>query len=263
MKITVLMENIAKEGFLCEHGLSLYIETSAGQKILFDTGASDAFVENAQKLGVDLAEVDFAFISHGHRDHSGGIRKFLEINKKAPVYVAVDAFERYYNAELKEISIDAGITVSGRIILVRNKLDIASKIHIADMNNAERKHYAGTYGLMRLVKGKLVPDSFEHEMYLTMEENGKKIVFSGCSHKGILNIVDWFKPNVVIGGFHFFKLDVNKKSDAEYLQQATDFLKASGAVFYTCHCTGEKQFAFMREYMPELEYVSAGSVLEI
>ena len=92
MKCTVLVENTSlNEHYRCEHGLSLFIET-AGQRILFDTGQSDLFAENAEKLGVDLSQVDFAVISHGHYDHGGGIQKFLDINHSAPVYIHEDAF---------------------------------------------------------------------------------------------------------------------------------------------------------------------------
>ena len=69
MKLFVLSENTAKnEAFAAEHGLSIYIEAQ-GKRILFDTGASSVFAENAQKLGVDLSKVDFVILSHGHNDH--------------------------------------------------------------------------------------------------------------------------------------------------------------------------------------------------
>ncbi len=73
MKITTLLENKTTcDALRCEHGLSLYIET-AKHKILFDSGASDAFWENAKALGIDLAQVDIAFLSHAHNDHCGGL----------------------------------------------------------------------------------------------------------------------------------------------------------------------------------------------
>ena len=87
MKIWTLMENSACQGDLAaEHGLSLYVETN-GKKILFDAGQSAAFADNAEKLGVDLAQVDLVVLSHGHYDHSGGLRRFLEINDHAEIYV--------------------------------------------------------------------------------------------------------------------------------------------------------------------------------
>ena len=71
MKLVTLMENTTcREDLCCEHGLSLYLETG-DHKILFDAGQSGAFAENAEKLGVNLQNVDFAVLSHGHYDHGG------------------------------------------------------------------------------------------------------------------------------------------------------------------------------------------------
>jgi metal-dependent hydrolase (beta-lactamase superfamily II) len=82
MVVKVLMENTAVSGdFQTEHGLSLYVETG-GYRLLFDTGASGLFLENAKKLDVDIAKVDFAVISHGHYDHGGGLKPFLAQNTK-------------------------------------------------------------------------------------------------------------------------------------------------------------------------------------
>ncbi|NCA67648.1 MAG: MBL fold metallo-hydrolase, partial [Clostridia bacterium] len=77
MKITTLCENTSiSPEFKCEHGLSFYVETKK-HKLLFDTGESGIFAENAAKLGIDLSEVDIAVISHGHYDHGGGLPAFL------------------------------------------------------------------------------------------------------------------------------------------------------------------------------------------
>ena len=92
MKFLTLMENTACREDLCAgHGLSLYIETTK-HKILFDMGPSGAFAENAEALGVDLKQVDVAFLSHGHFDHSGGMEAFLKGNETAPVYLHKGAF---------------------------------------------------------------------------------------------------------------------------------------------------------------------------
>ena len=101
MIIKALTENTSKnENIFSEHGLSLYIETE-NHKILFDMGQTDLFYKNAQTMGVDLRAVDVAVLSHGHYDHGGGLKKFLEINSTAPVYLSRFAFGDYYNGSEK------------------------------------------------------------------------------------------------------------------------------------------------------------------
>ena len=91
MKIAVLCENSpSSPKFEAEHGLSFYVETSA-RRFLFDFGASSLFLRNAERLGVDVSAVDAAFLSHGHRDHGGGLAAFLEKNSVAPVYASENA----------------------------------------------------------------------------------------------------------------------------------------------------------------------------
>ena len=96
-----------------------------------------------------------------------------------------------------------------------------------------------------------------------IEECGKRIVISGCSHKGILDIVKWLKPDVLVGGFHFVKLDP-AGADAAFLEDAAVQLMAQDCVYYTGHCTGENAFAFLRERMGKRLYaIPAGAEIII
>ena len=116
MKITVLAENTAvSNDFGAEHGLSLLIE-SDGKKILFDMGQTDLFASNASLLGINLSDVDIAVLSHGHYDHGGGLKKFLEANTKAPVYINKHAFEPHYNGAEKYIGLDTSLSRNPRLI---------------------------------------------------------------------------------------------------------------------------------------------------
>ena len=95
VKIVVLLENAKESSSLkCKHGLSLYAKTET-HKILFDMGSNDLFLKNAETLGVDIAAVDIAVISHGHVDHCGGLKCFLEKNKKAKIYLRPQAAEKH------------------------------------------------------------------------------------------------------------------------------------------------------------------------
>lgn len=107
MKIITLIENVVNNGnLLAEHGLSLYITTN-NRKILFDTGQSGLFIQNAEKLGIDIADVDILVLSHGHYDHTGGLQAFLEINYKATVLAKKDIFFPKYSGKTRYIGMNS------------------------------------------------------------------------------------------------------------------------------------------------------------
>ncbi len=258
MKITSLLENTASSHKVrAEHGLSLFIETSS-RKILFDMGQSDLFAENALSLGVDLSEVDIAILSHGHYDHSGGLEKFLQVNKTAPVYMSRFAFEPHYNGTEKYIGIDPKLKDNPRFIFTDNFFSVDESLSLFSCNDRKREYNLGSGGLTTFENGSFLPDDFRHEQYLLIEEGEKSYLFSGCSHKGILDIVKWFEPDYLVGGFHFSKLPLDEKL-AEYAKQ----LDKSETHFYTCHCTGVEQFEFMKKYMKNFSYLSCGDRVEV
>ena len=254
MKIVTLMENTAcREGLCSEHGLSLYIETGS-RKILFDTGQSAAFAENAEKLGVDLRAVELAVLSHGHYDHSGGLGVFLEINEAAPVYVSRHAFEPHYSAN-GYIGMDQSLRENGRFVFVSEETELETGITLHQLSALPMD----TAGLEMEENGERKPDDFRHEQYLLIEEGEKRILLSGCSHKGILQIVEAFRPDILIGGFHFMKI-----TEEEKLKAAAQKLLAYGTIYYTGHCTGLKQYEYLKSIMGDrLHYVAAGTVLEL
>ena len=99
IKITTLVENsVYGKGLQGEHGLSLLVDTGE-HRLLFDTGASDLFIRNARILGIDLKEVDFLVLSHGHRDHTGGLHHFLAVNDKAQVVCKRELFRPKFKDE--------------------------------------------------------------------------------------------------------------------------------------------------------------------
>ncbi len=248
MNITILVENTTQDAdFSSEHGLSIYIEVR-GFKILFDAGKSDLFAENAYKLGIDLSKVDFAVLSHGHYDHGGGLRRFMQINENAPVYVNRNAFQPHYNGSGKNIGVDLDGLDPCRICYVDDFLEIAEGISLYSCNDRKPVAEVDSFGQTVGDGDQRLPDAYHHEQYLVINENGRRICFSGCSHKGILNIVHWLEPDVLIGGFHFMKVPVTGEGK-RLLLHAAQALVRSGATYFTGHCTGEDQFRIMKSVM--------------
>ena len=255
MKLITLMENISCREDICyEHGLSLYLETDTCN-ILFDAGQSSAFAGNANRLGVDLKKVDFAVLSHGHYDHSGGLGTFLTCNDTAPVYVSQWAFEPHWESDGRYVGVDQQLKDNQRIRYVAEETKLGEGITLYRLNRAPMD----TAGLLVEEEGVRKPDDFRHEQYLLLKEQGKRILISGCSHKGILNIMDAFRPDVLVGGFHFMKME-----DEAFLTRAAEQLLEYDTVYYTGHCTGQKQYDYLKNLMGDrLHYISAGTVLEI
>lgn len=257
MKITVLAENTAcSEGMIPQHGLSLYLETGSC-RILFDMGQDTAFVRNAEILGIDLSKVDLAVISHGHYDHGGGLAEFLRCNQTAPVYLHASAFGAYYNGTRKYIGLDHALADHPRLQFVKGRLELSDGIYLLDCN--EQDWQSDSWGLTCKTREEFVPDQFLHEQYLQVTEGKKRCVISGCSHKGILNIVSYFQPDVLIGGFH-----LSKQEDEQALAHIGETLLRGKTTYYTGHCTGEKQYAYLKHRMGDrLQNLSTGMTFEV
>ena len=228
MEITVLAENSAlTPDFEPEHGLSLFIKT--GEKnILIDTGQSPLFIRNAEKSGVDLAAVDMVFISHGHYDHGGGLEAFLKINSRAEIFINENAFGDYYNAEGKYIGLDKSLEKCEKIHKMSGLSAVGEGVYIFSSVTGKRLY---PFGNARLLKAKeqggeriFTRDDFTHEQYIVIKENGKYFLFSGCAHRGIVNIMEEFVdvfgtfPAAAISGFHLMKNGEYTESEKELIE---------------------------------------------
>lgn len=257
MKITVLTENTSAKGLPCEHGLSLYIETKS-EIILFDMGQTGLFAENADRLGCNIAAVTKAVISHGHYDHGGGLARFLRLNDHAPVYLSKYAFGPHYNAAEKYIGLDPSLENCDRLVFCEDTTPIGDGMTLFSCAGRKKIIETNPYGLKQKRNGRFVPEDFRHEQYLLIEENNKRILISGCSHRGIINIAQWFDPDVLVGGFHFMKIPTG-----DTLAGFAKRLDGYKAKYYTCHCTGTEQYEFMLPYIKDLHYISVGDIIDL
>lgn len=260
MKVAVLTENTTGCDFPVEHGLSLYIETKL-HKILFDTGQSSLFLENAKRLGIDIGDVDICVLSHGHYDHGGGLKTFLENNSKANIYVNPYVFETHLHGP-KNIGIDPSLEKNERLIKVSKDIVLDEELSIVSFFEQPMKYPVYANGLSTVRNGIEIPEDFRHEQYLMIQDKDRKICFSGCSHKGILNIMERIHPDILIGGFHLMRLDPQKDSDK--LDRYSQGLSAYNTMYYTCHCTGVGPYEYLKKTMKSrLDYLSTGRVVEI
>lgn len=274
MEISALSENtsVSKE-IACEHGLSLFIETN-NTRVLFDTGASDKFFDNAQKMEIDLSLVDFALLSHGHYDHGGGLLKFLDINEKSDVYIGLNAFGDFFGrsqtGENKYIGLDKNLLNNERLIHKGTQFKVNDNITVFSKVKGKHPEPKGNDDIFVNIDGKEITDDFVHEQSMIIRENDQYFLITGCAHCGILNIMDKCKtiigkyPDFVIGGFHLFHFVDGDQAEAENLNRLAEQLLETNAKFYTCHCTGLDAYNQLRKTMGEkIKYLAGGSRITI
>jgi 7,8-dihydropterin-6-yl-methyl-4-(beta-D-ribofuranosyl)aminobenzene 5'-phosphate synthase len=274
MIIKALVENTAlSKNFGSEHGLSLYIEANS-RKTLFDVGASELFLENAKKLNVDISDVDYLIISHGHYDHGGGLKTFLRENMKAEVFLHRLAFEKYYalrsDDELEYIGLDEELKQNRQIVFTSDRFFIIRGIQVFSNITGKESLPKSNNSLFMEHDGKIVQDTFAHEQNLIIEEAGKTLLVTGCAHNGIVNILEHFHdlkgrmPDYVIGGFHLSSRSSGSNEDPEMIDKISKYLMDTNAKFYTCHCTGIEPYNRIKTAMGDsIDYLSAGREITI
>ena len=269
------MENTACDAGLCAaHGLSLYIETPK-HKILFDMGPDERFIGNAQKLGVDLSAVDIAVLSHGHYDHGGGLRAFSEVNSRADILIHTDAFGNFYaleeGREPRYIGLDPELwELESRVIPTADFVKLDDELTLFSDEPEVFPTLVASAKLHVETPEGLRPDPFTHEQNLLVTAWGKSVLFAGCAHRGIVNILAGAKerlgrlPDAVFGGFHFFELDPADPKSARLIDETANALLEGETVYYTGHCTGEYAYGRLHAILGDrLRRMTGGGIVEI
>ncbi|MFA6675975.1 MAG: MBL fold metallo-hydrolase [Bacteroidales bacterium] len=273
-KLTFLVDNTSLENseelynpspkLMSEHGLSIYIEFE-GQKWLIDTGLSDNFLNNAKILGIDISDVDHLILSHGHNDHTGGLKYFLQSNQKADIICSRKILHTSYyslrHGSPRNISTDRTLfnpDTAWRFKLVGDSLKISDNVYIIfNKRNTYTRPYANKY----LKIDHLKDDEFTHEISLVLSNvrgaSAYLNIISPCSHNGVGNILESCKdyvykslkseipniqvfPSLFVGGMHLPSNCETKNELRELAKQlAEDFPYTK---FYTGHCTSLESY---------------------
>jgi 7,8-dihydropterin-6-yl-methyl-4-(beta-D-ribofuranosyl)aminobenzene 5'-phosphate synthase len=272
-RITTLIENTQGEhlALLCEHGLSFCVETE-GCKLLFDTGQSGNFIANAEQLRIELGKLDFVVLSHGHYDHSGGLRALIDKTSSFELVVGKGFFKDKYAA------------FNGRHEFLGNNFTesyLKSRaIHFSEQSDPVRELAPGVFVMTAfprkhpdevindrfwLLDGDaFIPDHFDDEVMLVIDTPKGLIAVLGCSHPGMRNMLDAAKDRLgkpiyaVLGGTHLVE------ASNESLAVSLEYLHTTGIdVIGVSHCTGSGAMKTLGESEKRYFHNRTGSALVV
>ena len=274
LKITTLIENNSdiNNVLINEHGFSLYIEINE-KKILFDTGQSGDFIKNAEKLKINLKDLDYVVLSHGHYDHSGGFGELVQnINKSFQLIVGNGFFNEKYKLIEREQYKFNGNSFDEEFISQNN---ISTKYIDKDLfnitedvmifSNFERKNDFELLNKKFYIKknDKYVFDEFSDEIVLGIKHEKGLVIIVGCSHVGLVNILETIINRTgipiyaVIGGSHLIEADELR------LNKTINYLKERNInILRLSHCTGDRAVKKLQsEFGKRFIYNHTGNIL--
>jgi len=264
MFLKVLVDNntFIDDYVLGEPGLCFYIEDN-DKKVLFDTGYSDVLINNAKHYNLDLGNLDYIILSHGHNDHTRGLEFLLEQYDLSNVTLL--AHPNVFNPK-KDGSLDIGITLDKeylqskmKVVLTRKPYKITDNLiflgEIPRTNNFENKSNVG-----RELRDEQWVDDYVIDDSALVYFNDRVTIITGCSHSGICNICEYAKKIVnkdierIIGGFHLFEVN-------EQLEKTIDYFKKNEIDnLYPSHCVSFKAKAEINSKIT-VEEVAIGTEL--
>jgi len=282
VRITTLVDNSPSPHdplLVAEWGLSQCMEIG-GRRVLLDMGASDAFARNAERLGIDIASIDAAILSHHHSDHGGGLRRFFELNDRAPVYLGEapdgEPTGRLFGILKKSIGLDRRLMAehAARFRVVQAPTEVVPGVFVLPHIGDHHPRPAGNKVLFVRKGRQFTPDDFRHEVVVALRERDTLAVLTSCSHSGVLNMVETvqrFAPGTpikaVIGGFHLVAVPpFNRMSDrAEDIARiGRTVLEMGVETAWTGHCTGTQAFKVLQATMGDrARQLHTGSRIEL
>ena len=269
--LTVLVDNntLIDHYFSGEPGLSFFIRT-AGKNILFDTGYSDLFMENAKDMGIDLLDLDMIVFSHGHLDHTGGLPAFIQYLTRAIIEdhphkvpkILCHPFCFYPRPKIPLPNIGSLVPEDE----VKRHFAMTATVDphwITDdlvfLGQIERKNTFETPdpGKRKIIMpdGRPWPDLIPDDSALALKTGRGLVIITGCSHAGICNIVETARTICheervvdIIGGLHLLS------PNQPVLEKTREYLQGLRLnALYACHCTSLSSKLFLAEKCPVKE----------
>jgi 7,8-dihydropterin-6-yl-methyl-4-(beta-D-ribofuranosyl)aminobenzene 5'-phosphate synthase len=259
---------VYKRGMLAEHGLSIWLRDTE-KNYLLDTGQGLTLLHNLEKLNLSIDALDGVFISHGHYDHAGGLEDILKINPGLRVYAHPAIFNKKYTLHQEEYR-EAGFKLQRKDI--DNFKETKGVIKVSDnlwaitgipfYNNFEKVNPDFVVDKGRGFEADLLED----ELSLFLETPSGLIIISGCSHRGIINLLEQIKKvtggkkvQAIIGGLHLVE------ANQERINKTINYFeKEAIEYFYPLHCSGETFVHEMQnKFGDRVKTLSVGETLEI
>ena len=265
MKLHVLVDNntFIDMYYFGEPGVSYYIEDE-DIKILFDTGYSNIFIDNAKKMNLDLNQVNKLVLSHGHNDHTRGLN-YLNLNHKIELlahpdtfnYKELDGLSIGIELDIKQLENKYDLNISKKPIQISKNITYLGEI--PSLNNFEPRKIIG----QQKVNHELVNDLVLEDTALVYKNENGLFIITGCSHSGICNIVEYAKQVChdsrilgIIGGFHLFEVNDQILKTIEYFK--SNHIER----LYPCHCVSLDVKIEMAKQL-KINEVGVGLVIEV
>lgn len=266
MKITCVVENLVYQaGLKGEHGLSLWISSSEKDNILFDTGQSSLLLENASQLGLDIKGLKNIVLSHGHYDHTGGLKYLLAENPDVSIFVHPSIWWKKYRKDGSFIGFDVSPDAAKNFQVNRGHIEIQDGIFLDSDLFPPNTPAQYNKGLMVDRNGVLQPDNFEDEQYLIIQRDNGLILITACTHKGIIPILDTLQTrysqeiNTIIGGLH-----LRHESEESIKKVIKQLEERKIKRLYVNHCTGINAYTLIKnEFSGKTEYLYTGKTIKI